>query len=128
MKKWILFGGLLLSGCSLDPDSADHYVAEEQLDAVIDVADGQIQVTTSPDADVSLSFWREGEQAETLPVSEEKNGMFTAEKSLVEKGVYFIKADIQTGEQHIMPTKKVWVGIEADTETKEPTPKMKHHH
>lgn len=128
MKKWILFGGLLLSGCSLDPDSAAHYAAEEKLDAVIDVADGQIRVTTSPDADVSISFWREGEQAETLPVSEEKNGMFTVEKSLAGKGVYFIKADIQTGEQHIMPTKKVWVGIEADTGIKEPTPKMEHHH
>lgn len=128
MKKWILFGGLLLSGCSLDPDSADHYAAEEKLDAVIDVADGQIQVTTSLDADVSLSFWKEGEQAEALPVSEEKNGIFTAEKSIVEKGVYFIKADIQTGEQHIMPTKQIWVGVEADTGTKEPAPKIEHHH
>ncbi|MCI2252833.1 hypothetical protein L2D08_00470 [Domibacillus sp. PGB-M46] len=129
MRKWIIFSSLfLLSGCSLDPDSADQYVAEEKLDAEIDVSAGHIQIATSPGADVSVSFWPEGGQRETLPMQEGKDGVFTAQKRIIEKGIYFVKADIQTNGQHIMPTKKIWVGVEADVEQNGPSVDMKHHH
>ncbi|WP_050180048.1 FixH family protein [Domibacillus robiginosus] len=129
MNKWILLGSLLLlSGCALDPDVADEYVVEEKLDAEIDVKNGLIQVTTSQEADVSVSFWAEGEEAERLNLTEEKNGVYTAEKKLTDKGAYFVKADIQTDGQHIMPTKKIWVGVEPDVEQDEPSMDKKHHH
>lgn len=127
-KTWLLAGSLLLAGCSLDPDAAQKYVTEEKLEAVIAVSGDRIQVETSPDADVSVFFWQDGEQSKPLAVIEEAEGVFTADQPMSEDGIYFVKADIQTDGQHIMPTKKVVIGDVAEPEEDKPAADVESHH
>ncbi|WP_046174248.1 hypothetical protein [Domibacillus indicus] len=129
MKKWIFISSLLLlSGCSLNPDAAKQYKMEQKLEADIMIADGHIQVETSPEAEVSLSFWKEGGEQEQLNIRQIEKGIYQAEKTIPKEGIYFVKADIQTETQHIMPAKKVWAGQPADSLPKEPKIDTKSHH
>lgn len=118
----------LLAGCSLDPDAAEKYKTEKQLEAEIEISQHEIWIKTAPEAEVSVTFWKKGSDAEVLVARKTEEGVFFAEKEMKEHGIYFLKADVKLGRQHIMPTKKIIVGEQQETAPNRPDKKAHSHH
>ncbi len=129
MKRiWFALICLLLTGCSLDPNAAEQYRTEEKLDASITMDNSQIQIKTASNAHVSILFWEKGGEKKPLTVRKTEKDIFVAEKKIEKNGVYFIKADIKTDRQHIMPTKKIVVGGQEELKQDNPERETHSHH
>ncbi|QXE01650.1 FixH family protein [Terribacillus sp. DMT04] len=127
----LVFTGLLLmlfllAACSADPDAAEHYAQRKEVNVNIEVPDSieadsvpRIDVLLTSDgkaldkeASVTFLVWKDDNKADadTIPASRNEEGSYQLEYKFASEGVYYVKADINVDNIHLMPTKQLRVG------------------
>jgi YtkA-like len=116
----------LLAACSADPDAADHYAQRKEVNVNIEVPDSieadsvpRIDVLLTSDgqaldkeADVTFLVWKDDNKADadTIPASYNEDGSYQLAYRFPSEGVYYVKADVNVNNVHLMPTKQLRVG------------------
>ncbi|WP_404454257.1 FixH family protein [Virgibacillus necropolis] len=151
MKKILLLTIIivLLSACGKSDESTNSSSEDviKPIEAVLDVPEKldvneavTLSVTVTQDegvvddaSEIEFEVWKNGEKEESkmIQANHQKDGVYTAEKTFDENGIFYVQSHVTARDMHTMPKAKITVGKvtkeagdtkEADKETSE------HHH
>lgn len=98
----------------------------------------QVRVQHGQDAvqdadEVEFEVWKKNQKksSEKVKAQHEKNGIYTAQKTFQEEGIYYIQAHVTARGMHKMPIHELVVGEktnEKSSSEEEPTEENHHHH
>lgn len=123
---------LLLSACTVDTSADNLYNQSKPLEVdmilpksnslnkeqVIKIKLMQEGKKVNDATNIQFEIWKKEnhEDHEVIKAKHEGNGIYFAEKTFREDGLYYIKADVRARDLHVMPTKQVIVGNPSEEE------------
>lgn len=126
MKKfmWLGLPFLLLAGCGTDAAGTGEQIEEvmvefntEQQAAVAEEVVLSVSVTQGDEAvedadEVVYEVWESGERdnSKMIPAEHTEDGVYEAETSFEEEGLYYMQAHTTARSLHVMPKQEVTVG------------------
>ncbi|WP_245917944.1 FixH family protein [Alteribacillus bidgolensis] len=135
---------LLLSACTVDTSTGNLYKQSQPLEVdmilpkstslnkeqVIKIQLTQEGKKVDDAAAIQFEIWKKEthEDHEVVKAKHEGNGIYFAEKTFNEDGLYYIKADVRARDLHVMPTKQVIVGNPSEEELNALQQKTEHPH
>ncbi|PLR67553.1 FixH family protein [Bacillus sp. UMB0893] len=131
---WMLFSIFILTACAANTDQAAENETPKVVEVDIQLPDSltlnqenifRAEVTQGNEAvedadEVVFEIWKadEKEKVEKIEAVHEKNGIYSAAKSFIEDGVYFIQTHVTARDMHVMPKQQFVIGEVSEEEIK----------
>lgn len=134
---------LLSSACSVDPGAANLYRQSRPLEVEMILPESlspdqqqviKVSLTQGEEkvdaADIRFEIWKKEskENPEVIKARHDEDGIYVAEKTFAEDGLYYIKADVRARDLHVMPAKQVIVGELTEEEIQSLQPESDQHY